>query len=167
MHIIELRKLAAQVKKLNLAQDGVARWGRFMLDPTPATLAELRVYSPVFEEVKMVMAEISASERARLLADSRQKGRLDQLQRELDAERRGKTEGWAEGRAEGEARGLRTAALGMLKKGSPLADVAEILQMSEAELTALLASDPASEPASDRADDPVSTPAADGGKRSI
>ena len=117
MHIIELRKLAAQVKKLNLAQDGVARWGRFMLDPTPATLAELRVYSPVFEEVKMVMAEISASERARLLADSRQKGRLDQLQRELDAERRGKTEGWAEGRAEGEARGLRTAALGMLKKG--------------------------------------------------
>ncbi len=133
MHIIELPKLA-KCKNVSLAQDGVARWGRFMLQPTAETLTELGVFSPVFEEVKEVMANMSASQRAQHLADQRQKGRLDQQQREDDAEARGE--------AQGDRNRARSAAQAMLKKGLSRTDVAEILQMTESELNDMLAPAP-------------------------
>jgi len=116
---------------VNLAEDAVAQWGDFMLNPTPETLEKLSKFAPVFNEVKKAMATISANQRARYLADQRLKGRLDQGQRESDARQDGRTEGRTEER--------RTNALGMLEAGATREFVCKSLKITEAQLTELLA----------------------------
>jgi predicted transposase/invertase (TIGR01784 family) len=143
MHFIELPKLAEH-KSLDIANNAVARWGRFMLKPTEETLAELSQYEPLFTEVQEAMADLSANQKSRLMADMREKAMRDQAQREDDAHAKGKEEGEVIGEARGEAKGAvqtsRAVAQNMLADGLPRESVCRYLNITDPELTALLAS---------------------------
>jgi predicted transposase/invertase (TIGR01784 family) len=107
-----------------------------MLKPTEETLAELSQYEPLFTEVKEAMADLSANQKSRLMADMREKAMRDQAQREDDAHAKGVAVGEAKGKAEEQ----RLIAQNMLADGLPRATVCRYINITDPELTALLAS---------------------------
>jgi predicted transposase/invertase (TIGR01784 family) len=65
----------------------------------------LATKSPVLQKTYGVLKKLSADERARLLYESREKARRDEMARLYVAHAEGKAEGRAEGKAEGKAEG--------------------------------------------------------------
>ncbi len=60
-----------------------------MLEPSEETLAALSRHEPLFDEVKTIMTQLSASQRARMLADLREKRVRDEGQLLHDAREEG------------------------------------------------------------------------------
>ena len=94
----------------------------------------LATKNPVMKKAVGVLKRLSADERARLLYESREKARRDELARLYGARAEGRAEGKAEGRAEGKAEGKKEIAKQMLARGMDIDVVLELTGLSEEEI---------------------------------
>jgi predicted transposase/invertase (TIGR01784 family) len=97
--------------------------------------------SPAMEETVAILEKLSSDERVRILHESREKARYDELARIHYAMKEGIAKGEKRGIAKGEKRGERSKALDiakkMLKKGIDVYEVAEISGLSPDEVESL------------------------------
>lgn len=128
IHTLELRKLPS-------SSDGSALWTwmRFLSSKTSTEFAAAKERSPIMAKMVARLAELSADEAERMLAEARDKAEHDQIARERHALRKGR----AEGKAEGEETALRKVALRLLRTGLPKAEIAEATSLSLAEIERL------------------------------
>ena len=130
IHTLELPKLPA-------ASDGTElwEWMRFLSSETPEEFAAVKERGPEMAEAVARLAELSADEEMRMLADAREKARRDQIARMRYAREEGKAEGRAEGKAEEKTETARR----MLRLKMPLADIARLTDLPVTEVERLAA----------------------------
>lgn len=139
IHYLELPKLPR--KKIEDLDD-VELWLDFLKESprkgNSARLRELTGRSEIMGEAVNKLMEISADEKMRELAMSREKARLDMISRLKYAENKGRREGRQEGRREGRQEGLQEGmkkgrqelAKTMLLDGEPLDKIAKYTRLS-------------------------------------
>jgi predicted transposase/invertase (TIGR01784 family) len=94
----------------------------------------LATKDPVMKKAVGVLRKLSADERTRLLYESREKARRDELARLHGAEAKGRIEGEAKGRTEGEAKGRAEVARALLAENVPIEVIQKTTGLSEDEL---------------------------------
>ena len=117
--------------------DGSAEWIWLWLmkAKTPEELDALVMKEPAMEAVATKVREMSADERMRKLAFSRELWRRDQEAFLHEA----RTKGLDQGRAEGRAEGFKEVARSMLQSNMSVVDVAKFTSLSEDEIKRLAA----------------------------
>ena len=130
IHTLELPKRPA-------ASDGTGLWDwlKFLSSDTRDEFMSLAGKGGAMAEAVARLMELSADEKARLRAESREKALWDQAGRI----RQSRAEGEAKGRAEGEAKKQAEIACQMLRKKMSVADIADLTGLSQAEVERLAA----------------------------
>jgi predicted transposase/invertase (TIGR01784 family) len=128
IHILEIPKL-----ERDDSNPGLRDWLRFLNAAKKEEFDMLAETSGAMKRAVGVLANLSADEKKRMIAEAREKELRDQISREQGAERRGLAEGLAKGRTEG-----RTEIIyNMLKSGFSIVDIARVTGLSEAEIRQL------------------------------
>ena len=100
INTLELSKLPHETDTTELWN-----WMRFMETNNEEELKMLATKGPELKKAVGVLMELSADERTRMLAESREKARRDEASRLRRARREGREEGREEGRVEGREEG--------------------------------------------------------------
>ena len=124
INTLELSKLPREADRTELWN-----WMRFIGSNDEEELKMLATKSPELKKAVGVLKELSADERMRMLAESREKARRDEASRV----------NWArdEGRAEGEKRGRIEVARKLLKLERPIDEIAEATGLARNEIESL------------------------------
>jgi predicted transposase/invertase (TIGR01784 family) len=97
----------------------------------------LATKDPVMEKAVGVLKKLSADERARLIYESREKARRDEMARLYGARNEGEIIGLAKGRAEGLINGKKEIAQHMLTHGMDIDLISSLTGLDKDELTRL------------------------------
>lgn len=122
MHFFELNKLQKVDKK-----SPASFWIEFFRDPYSEETKALCEYVPEIREAKEIYEKAKSDPKVRELIDAREKAIRDYCNDISCAEDRG------------ELKGKREVAIKMLKKGSPVEDIADLTELSVAEIESLKA----------------------------
>ena len=127
IHILEIPKLEQDKSNPQLAD-----WLRFLNMKQKEDFDMLAEKSEPMKKAVGILARLSADEKARMIAEAREKELWDQMDREQGA----REEGRQEGREEGKKEEKLEIARGLLGMNMPIADIAKVtgLALSEIEL---------------------------------
>ena len=121
INTLELSKLPREADKTELWN-----WMRFIETDDEEELKMLATKSPELKKAVGVLKELSADERARMIAEDREKFRRDTVSRFNGARKEGLEEGLEKGRVEGMEEGLIAAAKNALAEGASIEFVQKI-----------------------------------------
>ena len=139
INVLELPKMPGAVTTTDNAT--LLDWLRFLKAKNMEELEMLAQHNPDVQKAVRRLVELSADDKARMIAEAREKNRRDAAAYAKDAREEGREEGRVEGREEGLAEGERLKAVEitrkMLKHSRPLEEISEMTGLTIQEIQAL------------------------------
>jgi predicted transposase/invertase (TIGR01784 family) len=128
IHILEIPKL-----ERDNSNPALCDWLRFLNAAKKEEFDMLAETNVAMKKAVGILADLSADDKKRMIAEAREKELRDQISREQGAKRKALAEGLAKGRTERDTEIVRN----MLKLGFSLKDVTRVTGLSEAEIAGL------------------------------
>jgi predicted transposase/invertase (TIGR01784 family) len=108
IHLVELPELPRMSAGERAAEEALVRWSRFLKAETDEELEEVAKGDAMLEEAKDILAQLSMTPDAKMLARQREMAKATYIIEMSEAVEEGEARGEARGRAEGKAEALLT-----------------------------------------------------------